>query len=602
MCSSMKKQDERKQNEGVALVLAMVFMVALGILVGMVASRIVGHSRQVAVYVDYQNAFAGVEAGVSAAKVELERKEMRNVSEEDSDGLIGFSTDQVLQWGVPPVFGHPGADPVHLASMPMVEYYAYTFEWANDGIDNNGAFGTDAIADPLEMDAYSVVSVARTGETVRAVEVIFGGANINVWQNAIFAGAGAGGGVINGNVSVHGSVHLLGDSLAPGDEAINTVLALGGSSLISNNYTASPAPDPALIARIPPPPTVQFNGESIQSLGATLRVRQGAVSMSGSSDIGYADVAGNAVKETMDGIYVNDNWLGDVDADGDPIRAFADNGTDADYDLGQKLEYPTYQDDGGLNHLDYFLEVDPDPTVGFQQPFVGDITLTAGDPSGGGNVGKNSFYWNSTTMMAGDECTGEVPGTECMPTLAEMQTMRDNGEFFIWYDSTNSHIEINGRVAIDGDLSIVSGTGQNKEFIYEGQGSILTYDSSGASAHGDVVVEASIVTPLVSPPDNAPTFPDNLMGIMAERDFTLGGNSQLQLMGAFYAQATIQVDMQSTIMGTIVGNMFNVGNQVPDIYQVPTMAPALVSSSIRMIGANPIIVLSQLSWREYGVQ
>ncbi len=227
MCSS-----KRKHDEGIALILAMVFMVGLGVLVGMVASRIVGHSRQVALYVDYQDCFTGVEAGVAEAKVELERKELPNATVQESDGMVGFSTNRKIMWGDVPHFEQSGAVPLRLPSKPTVQYWAYTFEWANDGIDNNGAFGTDALVDVLELDAYTVLTVAKSGETMRAVEVIFGGANMNVWQNAIFAGAGQGGAVINGNVSVHGSVHLLGDNLVPGDEAINTVLALGGASLI----------------------------------------------------------------------------------------------------------------------------------------------------------------------------------------------------------------------------------------------------------------------------------------------------------------------------------------------------------------------------------
>ena len=59
--------------------------------------------------------------------------------------------------------------------------------------------------------------------------------DVNVWRNALFAGTGQAGGLISGNVSVHGSVHLLGDDLLEGVEALEA-LDMGGTSLIHNNY------------------------------------------------------------------------------------------------------------------------------------------------------------------------------------------------------------------------------------------------------------------------------------------------------------------------------------------------------------------------------
>jgi len=84
---------------------------------------------------------------------------------------------------------------------------------------------------------------------------------------------------------------------------------------------------------------------------------------------------------------------------------------------------------------------------------------------------------------------------------------------------------------------------------------------------------------------------------MAENDMVVGSLSQLQLMGAFYAQGRITCTKQSIVMGTFVSNYFDMGTNVPDIFQVPSLADNLPHG---MIGAYPILCLSQVSWRELG--
>ncbi|MEK7795398.1 MAG: hypothetical protein AAB353_12755, partial [Candidatus Hydrogenedentota bacterium] len=123
-------------------------------------------------------------------------------------------------------------------------------------------------------------------------------------------------------------------------------------------------------------------------------------------------------------------------------------------------------------------------------------------------------------------------------------------------------------------------------------------DKSGNG--GDVALEVD----LLSVNANGITlgsFPtNNLIGFQAEDDMTLGINSQLSLMGGFYAQDQITLNKQSTIMGTIVGNLFNMGGQVPDIYQVPELMNEW-TTVMRMIGADEVPFLSPISWRELGV-
>lgn len=87
---------------------------------------------------------------------------------------------------------------------------------------------------------------------------------------------------------------------------------------------------------------------------------------------------------------------------------------------------------------------------------------------------------------------------------------------------------------------------------------------------------------------------------MADNDIVLGDTAQIAIMGGFYAQNTVRINRQTTILGTLAGNLFDLGTNVPEVYQVPELANAW-EPNMRMIGANPIIFLSRVSWRELGV-
>lgn len=57
--------------------------------------------------------------------------------------------------------------------------------------------------------------------------------SLSPWGNAIFAGAGAAGAMVNGNADIRGSVHILGSGLTSTDYAVD----LGGTAeIVGNNY------------------------------------------------------------------------------------------------------------------------------------------------------------------------------------------------------------------------------------------------------------------------------------------------------------------------------------------------------------------------------
>jgi phage baseplate assembly protein gpV len=560
------KTNGKRNDEGMALLVAMVFLIMMGLLATWATTRVMDNTRHVDAYVDYQNTFEGLEAGLGQAKAEVNS---------GGDGMVGVNPAFDFANGNP-TWADPMVAPQSMTTAPEIQYFAYAINWANDGFDNNG----DGLVDVgAELNGYySMYAFARAARfgnvsVQRGTEEVVQGIDVNVWQNAIFAGTGQAGMLINGNVAIHGSVHLLGDDIGAGGVAI-AALDLSGTSLIHNNYDGLSAD---LAGRVPALGTTLFNGQNVGTLNATLRVKSGLVGMSGNSEIGEPDNAGNTWKETMDGVYVTDGWTGNaIDGNGDPTSVYSDNGWENMYDLGNAVPFPTYDDDGGQDHLDYYLETDPDPTKGLQQVYVGNITIQPG----GGN-----YYWNATT---GTEAVDEPLGANGMPNKADL----DNDEYYIWFDDATDTMVINGRIPVEGNINLTAGNGAGNTLInYEGKGTMLAYDPNDTGG-GDVTIDASLKTT---------NFPDtNLFGIHAQDDMSIGVSSQLEIMGGFYAQDGVIVDKQTTIMGTIVGNYFDMGTNVPKIYQVPALSSQWTGIT-RMIGSDPVLFLSPVSWRELAI-
>jgi hypothetical protein len=565
------------REEGMALVMAMFFIGVGLVVVGALMTRSLQQRKVVEQYEDYSITFQGLEGALSVSKVEIENGE---------DGILGMEDwtpvyDENNQLQLPPLDSE-GIEAQSLQSMDDVTFAAYTVRWEDDGRDSNG----DGVVDDVsEKDMYSVYALARNGANERKLEVVYEGSNVNVWENAIFAGAGQAGGLINGNVSIHGSVHLLGDSLLDGAMAL-AAIDLSGTSLIHNNYVGVPA---YLQARVPALPQTVVEGETVYTLEAKLRAKAGLVGMSGNSEIGEPQIAGNNYKETMDGLFVTSGWTGNSVIDdgdrGDPTAAYSDNGWDETYDLGDKVPFPLLTDDWRdadtgakvqdpstgtwYTHQDYFNQVlVASPTNPSDGTYTGDIVL---------NVRTGKFYWNATT---GQVLNGSLPVTQPAAT-----------DDYIWFDSATDMLKVNGQVRINGNLSF-TGQGGDRTVNYSGRAALLVY--------GDVTIDTNLITCNNGVKTNtANSFPvNNILGIMASNNMVVGSSAQLDIMGAFYAQNKITSAKQTNVMGTFVSNYFDMGTNVPNIYQVPALADNL---PLGMIGNYPILAISQVSWRELGI-
>lgn len=551
---------KRSPKEGIALLTATIFLALAMLILAYMTSRVINQHSQVNRYVQFKDCFLGLDSAYAASMVALEN---------GNDGMLGLGTYDPYDGGslALPDFDTDDIAPLQVPNMSNVEFMSVVEDWDDDGIDNNG----DGSIDDLEEEwVYTLHLFANNAGVQRRAEVVVKATDVNVWRNAIFGGTGQSGGLINGNVSIHGSVHLLGTNILAGGLAV-AAIDLSGASLIHNNYTGL---EVDLRNRVPALPQRDWNGEIVETLNAKLRVKNGLVGMSGNSEIGEPDVAGNTVKETMDGTYVNDGWTGNSVIDdggrGDPTAVFSDNGWDETYELGDKLSLPIFSDDWrepvtgttilnpntGANYTyeEYFETLS-------STPYPGDMTIDC----------KTDFYYNATR-----------PGD---PDPANRQPTDD----YILFNAATNRLEINGQIEIDGNLTF-TGKGNDTSIDYTGRAAIL--------ANGDVVIETDLLS-VNADGTTANSFPAaNCLGLMATNNMDVGMTSQLKVMGGFYAQNRVRSQKQTTIMGTFVGDYFDMGTNVPDIYQVPELADNLPYG---MIGAYPILTFQQVSWRELGV-
>lgn len=583
--------NKRQGTEGVALITAVIFLVVMGLFATFAMSRVSNHTRQVSAHEIGQDTYLGL---LSA----------HDESQRDADVPIGIAADtdfnDVDPADMPNALrqaildfdeSNPNANP-QLASNPNVRYAAITntVDYGALLFQDIATYATAQYHNPDGSVAHqrTIMNINRASTA--------GNININVWTNAIFAGVQQTGNVINGNVSVHGSVHILGDDAVLGDASVvlPDVMELSGTAGIYNNYDGMPAD---LESRIIP---LGVDADGNETLEAKFRVKNGMISINGNTSIGEGS-ANSGSKAYMDGVYVGDpdsdddiNWMGNKTTSGIPNDGVinSDNGWNTGYDLGDAISFPFFEEVVNETYEGQIYFDKNDSTSYYltdQIPYSGDITIEAGDPG-------TNFYYNAST---GDTAVGGTPGDGSMPTKAEVETLaldaaNNPGDFIIWYDGATDTLFVNGRVAVDGDINFLSGNGQNDTIYYEGQGSMLAYD--GSSGGGNVVIDASILTT---------GFPlTNVIGVMAEGNFLIGDNSQLAMMGGFYAQGGITLDKQTTVVGTIVGDYFDMGGQVPNIYQVPALQNAWVEDT-RMIGSGhvnpPANNANGAIWYEVGV-
>jgi len=333
-----------------------------------------------------------------------------------------------------------------------------------------------------------------------------------VWNNIICGGTGKNKQLINGNVSLHGSLHICGDSL----EAIDPALVLSGGAGIFNNYEGMNA---TLSSRLPPLDTVTFNGEVVNTLNAEVRAERGRIDLDGTGQIGDPDQPGGIppIKETVDGCYVADGFGGNSGE----ANVFSDNGTSEGYDLEGGIDFPSLNDS----------YTDPNSEMTYPTYL--------------------SYLQSNALVITGDLIL--MQGVS-LPFMS-------NGFGSISMD-TYGNLQIDGIVYVTGNINIQEGIGDNKTLpiLFDGKGTLVS--------QGNTYVNTHVLSKGVFPSDD-------VLGFVSAQDIEIGaGESQLTAMGAFFAQGQVTNYKQNQIAGAMVANYCEFYN-VPDLFQVPSIVENL---------------------------
>lgn len=586
-------------EDGVGLIIAVIFLVVMGLFATAAMSRVANHTQHVELHKQHKDTYLAMMSGYDEGTRHASADVAVPAGFDFTLGVNETIRDKMTQ--AMDAFFAVNANP-QLDSNQNVQYSVYNEPLSLPG----GDFAQTAT---YAMGRYALNGTPSTTRMVMdVIRYDLTGAPVNgdsIWEVAIFGGAGQGGQLINGNVNIHGSVHILGEDISVGD----IVFDIGGGSGVYNNYDNMPnllhdnlSTAPGLL---PNGLETDENGE--ETMNSTLRVKNGTVGINGGSvvgqEVGDSDIGSRAL---MTGVYANNNWDGNQVTDGIPSVGSVNsaNGFNAgyqDFPDNENIGYPRFSDViddvTGQRYFNPNAIADGEPESYYlegQTPYVGTVTFEPNDDS-------TNFYYNSTT---GDGTgtvgvpVGTTSGGDYMPTRVEVDAAIAAGEFVVWFDADNEQLVINGRVAVDGDIEIVAGNGAgNRTVNYEGQGTLLAYD--GGAGGGDVILSTNLYTT---------DFPlGNQLGLMAEVDLDIGGSSQLDFHGGFYAQGTISMNKQTDLAGTIVGNFFDLGAQVPSIFQVPLLEDAWTALG-RMIGGPSEFVVcptcgesSGLVWFETGV-
>jgi hypothetical protein len=496
-----------KNKKGAALIVTYMVIAVLLVLGAAFAVRSISESRIAERHKKATQAFAIAEAGLELALYRL-RMDFENGGANPS-----WLTDNDID-GIPIV--------------PSTAAYYQLFAATPLGDDlYTGNYNVDLMNVAGEDQEIWVRATGVVGDITKAIEAYVKIKDMSPWNNAIFAGTGASGTTINGNVDIRGSVHILGNGLTDADFAMEMI----GDGSVGNYYDSMPA---ELLNRVPPCPTRMFNGEIVESLDSEVRVKRGKVALSGSAQVGFADISGNAAKETVNGVYITDGYAGSQGAN----NVYSDNGKFNPYDLGDSVELLSLSD--------------PYETYATYQDYLKDNALVISDPA----------------------------------ELAELASITPNSVFnFADADGSISmdgagNLTISGIVYVEGGDVKMSKAGAAKIITYTGKGSICTTEN--------VEIGCNLYTQGVA------SYPANILGVMTPNQISFT-TADLDVMGIFFAEDKITSTMQTRVAGTFVSNYFEMGLQVPKIYQIPSIIDSLPPG---MIDSEPVWVNSIVLWRK----
>lgn len=457
--------------------------------------------------------------------------------------------------------------------------------WDQDDVDRledniNGEDGSIELGegfyvvklDFIDGDELLVTSTGTVKDIPRTVQIRVKAGMASPWNNAIFARKSAvGGAVIEGNARIHGSVLILGE-----EGAADPVMDMGGTAGIRNNYDVG-APQgmrPDLAVKVPSIVKI-VNGESVETLDAALRVKYGQVALQGEVTVGE-NIPNNSIKRTMDEVHVPGEFV--IGSGGIEDHVFTDNPDPHSQDpLIDAVTFPSLLDpyETYTTFLEYLRNNSLEITIGSGLDEIIESKISS------------EFYFDN------DEGPDEVYG----------KYEAGKGGIGWYFDPAEGlhgkiYLYVEGIVWIEAEsLSIgkkdvpieYTGTGVIvvAEEVTDGLGNPIAI-TRNIEVHGDLLAVGEALY--------GGGFPHHALGLVTG---TLGiaypGEANLNLTGAFFAENAVHSGFQNQVAGTFVSNFFDMGSQVPSIYQVPELATHVPHG---MPGAPPNWTLITSEWKE----
>jgi hypothetical protein len=338
------------------------------------------------------------------------------------------------------------------------------------------------------------------------------------------------GGTAQGGNAINGNVQVRGSMHILGNAT--DVIDSGGTAFVMNSYENLLGDFGAEGSKLPPLPQQWVNGELVETLDAEVRVKHGTINLSGTVLWGQEDLSGNGYKETLDGFY-SDATL-NINSPDAAVNADDTGGYDAD-----GIGFPTLDD-----------------------PYY--------DSSTGTNYATHRAYLNNNSLL--------LPVTEISANTPAFNLNDGNGNSAQWNPATGE-LSISGIVRVSGDLDLAT---KNNPMTYDGTGTL--YASGEVRIHSDLLPRGDYL-------DTANPNPNNL-GLISDSDMHLAdgpGESQIKVMAALYAEGTTWINKQTNVAGAVVSDAFDLGNQVPSVWQVPTLSTHLPPG---MPGADPLLFVT----------
>lgn len=527
-----KIRDLLLNQKGMALLTTLIFIFILVTFAVALLVMTSNDTKLSALQRDSTKAFYIAEAGIERTLYDL--KEEYNNDRNWADGSIN---------------GHPLSEDMN--GFRKIDY------------DSTGVFDV-----PFGEGTYTVYLIDLTSDSVtiksegvhnnkstRYIQVDAKAGPLSVWDNAIFAGTGAYGRVINGNVDIRGSVHVLGEA----GQAMEWEIEIGGTGGIGNNYLGM---DSDLRDRILELDT--------RTLNAKLHVKHGKVNLSGNATVGNPDVPENDYKEWMDGVFIDEGGDDIFGGNQGASNVYSDNGAEEAYYFGEMFEFPDlYEDD--------YIDVTTGETVEI--------------PYSGGELYKYDGYYNSGNTLKITDISSissdtesfwyPDPENEVPPDPINLPLVGD----YIYWHKEESKLYIQGIIVIEESIEDFTIGDKGNPIEYVGVGTIVS--KGDISIHSDLLAKGLEKFPRL-----------NALGLVAYNDINIAtgpGDSQLEMMGAFYAEDKITSAKQNQMAGTFVSDYFDMGINVPSIYQVPGLEDYLPPG---MPGAVGPTVISTSNWHE----